>query len=132
MSATADQIHRWIDRYGDAIRARDARAVADCYAADAQIHVHGLGDAGSAWNSKHSVGNHGIEEEYQRFFDLVNDFTVEYTDRIVSPDQGAAAMVVRISGTNADGTSFDRANALHVTFGGDGRIELMLNWYGDA
>lgn len=129
---SADQIHAWIDRYGDAIRARDAEAVAGCYAEDAEIHVHGLSDAGSAWNSKHSRGNAGIREEYEHFFRLVGHFTVEYTDRIVSPDQSAAAMVVRIRGVNADGSPFARANALHVIFDADGRIASMLNWYGDA
>lgn len=129
---SADDVHAWIDRYGDAIRARDAKAVAACYSDDAEIRVHGLADAGSAWNSKHSRGNAGVEEEYQRFFGLVDDFVVEYTDRIVAPEQSAAAMVVRIRGVNSDGSSFDRANALHVTFDVDGRIVTMLNWYGDA
>lgn len=130
--STAEQIHAWIDEYATAIRARDPQAVARCYADNAEIHVHGLGEAGGAWNSKHSVGNAGIEDEYRRFFDLVDDFTVEYTDRIVSPEQSAAAMVVRIAGVNHDGSSFDRANALHVTYDAQGRIATMMNWYGDA
>lgn len=129
---TNDQINAWIDRYADAIRARDARAVAECYAEDAEIHVYGLADAGSAWNSKHSTGNAGIEDEYERFFELVADFEVDYTDRILSTEQSAAAMIVRISGTNTDGSTFNRANALHLTFDGEGRIAVMRNWYGDA
>lgn len=130
--ATRDDLNRWIDAYASAIRDRSPDRVVACYHPEAQITVHGLADAGGAWNSKHSIGTSDIKQEYQRFFDLVDEFTVDYTDRILDPASGTAAVIVRISGTNVDGTAFDLANALHLTFDVNGRIAAMHNWYGDA
>ena len=127
-----DDLDRWVDRYAAAIRERAPERVVACYHPQAEIDVHGLADAGSAWNSKHSVGTDGILEEYERFFALVDDFTVAYTDRIYDTNARSVAVIVRISGSNSDGTSFDRANALHLTFDDAGLITTMHNWYGDA
>ena len=128
---TRANLDAWIDRYADAIRRRDPDGVVACYHPRSEITVHGIADAGSAWNSKHSVGTDGIAEEYRRFFDLVSDFTVEYTDRILDIDSRQAATIVRIAGRNADGSEFARANALHMTFDDQGLITSMRNWYGD-
>ena len=130
MTTRAD-LDNWIDRYADAIRRQDPDGVVACYHPRSEVIVHGIADAGSAWNSKHSIGTDGIAEEYRRFFDLVADFTVEYTDRILDPHTRQAAMIVRIDGNNADGSHFTRANALHLTFDERGLIVAMRNWYGD-
>jgi len=128
---TQADLDRWIDRYADAIRRRDPDGVVACYHPRSEVTVHGIADAGSAWNSKHSIGTDGIAEEYRRFFDLVAEFTVEYTDRILDTHTRQAAMIVRIAGSNADGSHFTRANALHLTFDDQGLIVAMRNWYGD-
>ena len=129
---TREDLDRWIDRYSAAIQSRNPHNVVACYHPAAEITVHGLSEAGSAWNSKHTIGTEGIVDEYQRFFDLVGDFTVTYTDRILDSLNCSAAVIVRIAGTNKDGSTFDRANALHLTYDDHGLIASMRNWYGDA
>ena len=129
--STRAQLDQWIDRYADAIRRRDPEGVVACYHPRAEVTVHGIADAGSAWNSKHSIGREGIAEEYRRFFELVDDFTVEYTDRILDTEARQAAVVVRIRGQNVDGSEFNRANALHMSYDEHGSIVSMRNWYGD-
>ena len=121
-----------VDNYAEAIRSRDPKAVAGLYAEDVELLVHGLGDADSAWRSKRQSGSAGVEAEYRGFFELVDEFQVEYTDRIIDLQQRAVAVIVRIQGINADGSAFDMANALHLFYDAQGKITRMLNWYGQA
>jgi len=121
-----------LDRYGHAVNGRDADAVAACFAPEHAYRVHGLGDDASAWNNKQASNPEAIREEYQRFFDLVEDFHAEYTDRIVDEAGASIACIVRVAGRNRDGTSFDMANALHLSYDASGRIVCFDNWYGQA
>ncbi|MBC2595553.1 nuclear transport factor 2 family protein [Ruficoccus amylovorans] len=121
-----------LETYGRAVNARDAAAVAACFAAGHSYRVHGLGDGASAWNSKAASTPAAIEEEYRRFFELVESFEARYTDRIVDLPGRSIACVVRVAGKNRDGSTFDMANALHLAFDPDGKISVFRNWYGCA
>ncbi len=121
-----------VDRYCSAIRSRDARAVAALYAPGVEMTVHGFGGEDSPWNSKRQSGAAHIAAEYQRFFDLTPEFTVDYADRIIDQQQRAVAMIVRIAGRDAQDNAFDMANALHLYYDGQGLIARMINWYGQA
>ncbi|MDP0498272.1 MAG: nuclear transport factor 2 family protein [Verrucomicrobiota bacterium JB024] len=124
--------HSLLDAYGRAVNARDAAAVAACFAPAHDYRVHGLGDTTSAWNEKSASTTAAIEEEYRRFFALVDTFEARYTDRIADLPGRAIACIVRVAGKNSDGTAFDMANALHLTFDEAGKIIVFHNWYGRA
>ena len=124
--------HGLLDAYGRAVNSRDASAVATCFAPAHTYRVHGMGDDASAWNSKSAHTPGAIEEEYRRFFELVEHFEARYTDRIVDLPGQAIACIVRVAGKNRDGTAFDMANALHVRFDEAGKIIDFQNWYGGA
>lgn len=121
-----------VDKYREAIRARDPQAVAALYAPEVEMVVHGLGGPESPWNSKRQTGSAPIAREYERFFALTAEFTVDYTDRIIDQAQRAVAMIVRIAGRDHQGNSFDMANALHFYYDPQGLIARMINWYGQA
>ncbi len=124
--------HILLDAYGDAVNARDAAAVAACFATEHGYRVYGLGDNASAWNAKAASTPAAIEAEYARFFALVADFHAEYTDRVVDVSARAIACIVRVAGTNRDGSGFDMANALHLHFDRSDKIVQFSNWYGKA
>ncbi len=119
-----------LDAYGEAVNGRDAAAVAACFAPEHTYRVHGLGDDSSAWNSKAASTPAAIAEEYRRFFELVDTFEARYTDRIVDAPGRAIACIVRVTGKNRDGSTFDMANALHLHFDEAGKITGFHNWYG--
>ena len=124
--------HALLDAYGRAVNARDAAAVAACFAPAHVYRVHGLADASSAWNDKSASTPAAIEEEYRRFFTLVDTFEARYTDRIAELPGRAIACIVRVAGKNSDGSTFDMANALHLSFDEAGKIIAFHNWYGRA
>ncbi len=128
----AAQLNALLERYGEAVNARNAQAVAACFAPEHAYRVHGLDDDASAWNSKAASTPEAIRREYQRFFDLVEHFHAEYTDRIVDAQQRSIACIVRVAGRNTDGSSFDMANALHLGYDESGLIVTFHNWYGAA
>jgi hypothetical protein len=124
--------HALLDTYGRAVNARDAAGVAACFAPAHDYRVHGLADDASVWNTKSASTPAAIAEEYRRFFALVDTFEARYTDRIADQPGRAIACIVRVAGKNSDGTTFDMANALHLSFDEAGKIIAFHNWYGQG
>jgi len=124
---TRDQINQRIEAYADAVRSRDAAAVADLFAAQFDHVVHGAGsDPANPWNTKQETDRAGIRAIYEGFFAGVAEMEVSYTDRIIDVDGNAASMVVRVQ---AGGVSME--NALQLKWNDEGKIVFFYNWYGE-
>ncbi len=125
---TRQDINTRIDAYAQAVREKNADAVAALFAEQIDHIVHGAGtDPDNPWNTKRETDRGGIREIYKAFFASAPDFAVEYTDRVLDIENNAAAMVVRVIGDNVA-----MENALQIKWNDDGLITFFYNWYGQA
>jgi ketosteroid isomerase-like protein len=125
---TRQAINARIEAYAQAVREKDADAVAALFAEQIDHMVHGAGsDPDNPWNTKRETGREGIREIYTAFFIGASNFDVDYTDRVIDVENNAAAMVVRVRGENVS-----MENALQIKWSADGLITFFYNWYGQA
>lgn len=122
------KINNRIEAYANAVRAKNADAVAGLFAEQIDHIVHGAGtDPDNPWNTKRETDREGIRQIYAAFFESAPDFIVEYTDRVIDVENNAAAMVVRVTG---DQVAME--NALQVKWNNAGLIIFFYNWYGKS
>ena len=120
------EINRLIDTYADAVRAKDAQAVARLFADSFDHRVHGLSTRpDDPWNSKQEHTPEGIRTAYEAFFSGTRQLSIEYTDRIIDPANRSAALIVRVQGPGVA-----MANALHLRWNETNKIIYFHNWYG--
>jgi len=125
---TRQDLNDRINAYADAVRGRDADAVAALFAERVDHRVHCAGDnPDTPWNTKRETDREGIRAIYQDFFTQVQKMTVAYTDRVLDVEGNAAALIVRVKTPDTR-----MENALQLKWNADGEIILFYNWYGLA